>query len=108
MVTGGDRNPRQTKGVVEVSQEISKLYTIKEWPHSWPTEGGLRWLVYNRDFNGFHQVVKRVGRRILLDEGEFFKWVAEQGGRRLSPRAVHRDQGAQGSSSSEGAQGECL
>lgn len=46
--------------------------------HDWPPQGGLRHLIFNAKANGFEQCVRRVGRRVLIDEEAFFKWVDEQ------------------------------
>jgi len=48
--------------------------------HPWPKIGGLRSLIFNKDKNGFHKVIKKVGKRVLIDEAAFFEWVASQGG----------------------------
>lgn len=57
-----------------------KLIPVTEWSehHSWPPQGGLRHLIFNAKKNGFDKVIRRVGRRILIDEQSFFKWVEEQ------------------------------
>lgn len=47
--------------------------------HEWPRIGGLRNLIFNKDKNGFDKVVKKVGKRVLIDEAAFFEWVANQG-----------------------------
>lgn len=55
----------------------SRLIPLTEWPqhHSWPPVGGLRHLVFYASENGFDRVVRRVGKRVLIDEKEFFSWV---------------------------------
>lgn len=57
-----------------------RLIPVTKWTeyHDWPPPGGLRYLIFNERKNGFHKVVKRVGRRVLIDEAAFFRWVAEQ------------------------------
>ena len=57
-----------------------RLIPLTEWPqrHPWPPLGGLRHLVFHERTNGFHKVVRRVGRRVLLDEAEFYAWVERQ------------------------------
>lgn len=57
-----------------------KLIPVTEWPihHGWPSEAGLRWLVFNEHRNGFSKCVRRVGRRVLIDEAAFFQWVEDQ------------------------------
>ena len=58
----------------------NRLIPVTEWNkhHTWPPLGGLRHLVFHEATNGFARVVKRVGRRVLIDERAFFEWVDEQ------------------------------
>lgn len=58
----------------------TNLIPITQWGchHSWPPQGGLRHLVFNAEKNGFYKVIRRVGRRVLIDEQAFFLWVDEQ------------------------------
>ncbi|EKD75562.1 MAG: hypothetical protein ACD_44C00097G0002 [uncultured bacterium] len=46
--------------------------------HEWPPIGGLRSLIFNRHKNGFDKVIKKIGRRVLIDEQAFFTWIAKQ------------------------------
>jgi hypothetical protein len=57
-----------------------RLIPLTEWNqyHAWPPLGGLRHLVFHEWQNGFCSVVKRVGRRVLIDEKAFFEWVERQ------------------------------
>jgi len=57
-----------------------KLIPLTEWPkiHTWPPLGGLRHLVFHAKANGFDNVIRRIGKRILIDEQEFFNWVDDQ------------------------------
>lgn len=59
---------------------LPRLIPLTDWPnhHPWPPLGGLRHLVFHAKTNGFERVIKRVGRRILIDEKAFFAWVEEQ------------------------------
>jgi hypothetical protein len=59
-----------------------RFWTVKDWAanHSWPSEGGLRHLIFYADKNGFSRVIRRIGRRILLNEQEFMAWVENQKG----------------------------
>jgi hypothetical protein len=62
----------------------TRLIPAHAWPnhHAWPPIGGLRHLIFNAKSNGFDKVVRRVGRRVLIDEQAFFDWVnAREGGR---------------------------
>jgi len=67
-----------------VSEDTKKrnLIPLSEWHkhHPWPPIGGLRHLVFNAKTNGFDRVIRKVGGRVLIDEGEFFAWVDRQNG----------------------------
>lgn len=54
----------------------TRLIPVTEWNqhHCWPPIGGLRHLIFHPP-KGFDAVVRRVGRRVLIDEAEFFAWV---------------------------------
>lgn len=60
----------------------SDLIPVPDWNnhHPWPPIGGLRHLIFNAHTNGFNKVIRRIGRRVLIDEAAFFEWVDEQGG----------------------------
>ncbi len=62
---------------------VPTLLTVQQFAekHKGFTLGGLRWLLFHRDTNGLSRAVVRVGRKILLDEEEFFAWLDEQNGR---------------------------
>ena len=67
----------------------TRFIPVTKWPeiHEWPPIGGLRHLIFNAASNGFDKVVRRAGRRVLIDEGAFFDWLEEQnGGRPNGPR----------------------
>jgi len=56
----------------------SRLIPVSRWNqfHTWPPIGGLRHLIFNGDKNGFDAVIRRCGRRVLVDEAAFFDWVS--------------------------------
>lgn len=62
---------------MEREESITRLIPLSEWPkyHVWPPLGGLRHLVFHGEKNGFNEVIRRVGRRILIDEKAFFEWI---------------------------------
>lgn len=68
-----------------------KLIPLPLWPehHPWPPIGGLRWLVFNAETNGFATAFVRVGRRVLIDEAEFFRCV-EKANAKPSPHLPKR------------------
>lgn len=59
-----------------------KLICAAQWchHHSWPPIGGLRHLIFHAKSNGFDGVIRRVGRRVLIDEAAFFQWIDAQKG----------------------------
>lgn len=58
----------------------TRLIPATQWNehHQWPPLGGLRHLIFNAESNGFKKVIKRCGRRVLIDEAAFFAWMEEQ------------------------------
>jgi len=39
------------------------------------SEGSLRWLWFNGEKNGFSSCVRKVGKKILIDEPLFVAWI---------------------------------
>jgi hypothetical protein len=60
--------------------ESQRLLTVTEFTqkYSWPPLGGLRHIIFHAETNGFNKVIRRVGRRVLINEASFFEWVEEQ------------------------------
>ena len=64
------------------------LYTVKAFCalHSWPTEGALRWMIFNASQNGLESsgaIVRGGGGkrgRVLMDAEKFWRWVRNGGG----------------------------
>lgn len=58
-----------------------RLIPASDWNqhHAWPPIGGLRHLIFNSMTNGFDVVIRRVGRRVLIDERAFFLWIEKKG-----------------------------
>ena len=65
-----------------MTTQPTRLIPAANWNdfHIWPPKGGLRYLIFNETKNGFNKVVRRVGRRVLIDEAAFFSWVQSNGG----------------------------
>jgi hypothetical protein len=57
-----------------------RLIPVPNWPehHDYPSIAGLRWLIFHKETNGFNTVVKKIGRRVLIDEDAYFAWVEAQ------------------------------
>jgi len=60
----------------------TRLLPVALWTrfHPWPSAAGLRWYVFNANENGANAWIRRVGRRVLIDEAAFFAWVKERSG----------------------------
>jgi len=62
----------------------TRLIPVPDWNkyHPYPSQAGLRHLIFfaKTKPNGFDKVVRRVGRRVLIDEAAFFSWVDAQSG----------------------------
>ena len=63
-----------------MNEVTSSLYTVQQFcaRHNWPPLGGLRWLIFNAKDNGFERCLVRVGRRVLINEREFERWLEAQ------------------------------
>ncbi len=57
----------------------TRLIPVTQWPHPWPTVSGLRHLIFFAETNGFKKVIRRIGRRVLIDEKAFFAWADQVG-----------------------------
>lgn len=60
--------------------ENKKLIPVKDWEsyYGYPSQSGLRYLIFNADNNGFHSVIRRIGRRVLISVPDFIEWVEKQ------------------------------
>lgn len=56
-----------------------RYLTVSEWckEHPWPPIGGLRHLIFHAETNNFKKVIRRCGRRVLINEQAFFNWIEE-------------------------------
>lgn len=56
-----------------------KFIPVKTFPNYFPemglTEGRLRWLIFNKEQNGFTVCIKRIGKRIFIDVDMFLTWI---------------------------------
>ena len=63
-------------------QRPRRIIPVPDWNkhHAWPPTGGVRHLIFHAKENGFDKVIRRAGRRVLIDEQAFFEWLDEQNG----------------------------
>lgn len=68
-----------TNEVKKLPQKKYRLIPAYQWHlhHDWPPPGGLRYLIFHADSNGFAKAIHRVGRRVLIDEEKFFECIKE-------------------------------
>lgn len=73
---GTDRHQQQPTG----TPTGRRLIPLSQWEqfHPWPTVSALRHLRFNMHENGFARAFRTVGRRVLVDEAEFFAAVDRQ------------------------------
>lgn len=54
-----------------------QFLTVEQLAAKYPafTEPSLRWLLFNRETNGFATAVVQLGRKLLIDEQAFVAWL---------------------------------
>lgn len=54
--------------------------TVRQTSQKYPafSENSLRWIIFNSKINGATAFIRKVGRKILLDEAGFLEWVNDQ------------------------------
>lgn len=72
-----------TDSSTEPAAKQTRLIPVTKWNehHQWPPLGGLRHLIFHEKTNGFEKVIRRCGRRVLIDEAAFFQWMEAQNGK---------------------------
>ena len=58
---------------------LENLYTVKQFAAKFKfvSQASLRFLIFNADTNKFNKVIKRIGKKILLDSVAFDNWLKE-------------------------------
>lgn len=69
----------------ETNKPKPNLSTVSKFVENNPdfaTTGGMRHLIFHSKSNGLdkYKVIKRIGRRILIDSDCFFEWLNAQNG----------------------------
>jgi len=67
--------------------ELANLKTPQQIVDSCPalTIGGLRMMLFHSRTNGLESCVVRLGRKLLIDEAAFLRWLTTQRGRASGP-----------------------
>jgi hypothetical protein len=60
--------------------ETRRLLTVRQFSQKHPAfpEGGLRHQIFHADENGLASAIRRLGRKVLIDESLYFHWVDRQ------------------------------
>lgn len=82
----------QTSTQTQEATPAERLIPLTDWPkwHPWPTVSGLRMMVIRVATNGADVWLRRVGKRILIREAAFFRWVESQNPATPSSEGAHR------------------
>jgi hypothetical protein len=69
---------------LSIEKPTTRFIPVTRWNqyHEWPTQAGLRYYIFHASSNNFNSVIKRIGRRVLLDEKAFFEWIEQNGGQK--------------------------
>ena len=61
-------------------QRQTRYIPVGKWDqhHPWPSAGGLRHLIFNKEEKGFCDCVVKVGKTVLIDESAFLEWMKKQ------------------------------
>lgn len=59
------------------SQDEDEFVTVAQLAQRFPafSQGSIRWLIFNMHTNGFDKVVRKIGRKVILNLTEFRKFL---------------------------------
>ena len=62
--------------------------TVKEFcrDRDWPSTSSMRWIIFNKELNGFGKCIIKFGKRVLIDEDKFDECLEEMNGKPLPTR----------------------
>ena len=57
--------------------QLPSLLTVRQFSLKHPAfnEGGLRWMIFHAHTNGMKSCIRRLGKKVLINEAAFFQWV---------------------------------
>jgi len=66
----------------ENEQPVRNYLTVRQFLGKYKafTEGGTRHLIFNAEKNGFAECIRRVGKKILIVEDAFIRWLENRNG----------------------------
>ncbi len=62
-----------------MTTNTTPLATVRQFCTNHPafTEGGMRWMIFHQESNGYAGCFPKVGRKRLVDVGEFFSRISK-------------------------------
>lgn len=62
-------------------EQIKTYLTVKQMASKYPcfSEGAYRNLINKADENGLAPLIRRIGKKVLIDEAGFSQWIDERG-----------------------------
>jgi len=75
-------NAHQSRLGDNMSENKHNYFTVKQTAERHPafSEASLRYIIFNSHQNGFDKTIKRIGRKILINEALFLEWIENQEG----------------------------
>jgi len=66
--------------IAEAQSPTRNLLTVRQFSQKHPAfpEGGLRYQIFHAEQNGLADALRRIGRKVLIDEGAYFLWIDAQ------------------------------
>lgn len=54
--------------------------TVKQFAgkHTAFSEASIRWIIFNSKTNGATTFIRKIGRKVLIEESSFLEWVNQQ------------------------------
>ncbi|MBK9586519.1 MAG: hypothetical protein KA176_01270 [Alphaproteobacteria bacterium] len=61
---------------------MTDYLTVKQVAQKHPafSEASIRFHIFHEKTNGLARAIRRVGRKILINEAQFLEWIESQGG----------------------------
>jgi hypothetical protein len=62
------------------NDQADEYVTVAQLAQRYPafSQGSIRWLIFNMETNGFNKVVRKIGRKVILNMREFKNFLDEQ------------------------------
>lgn len=70
------QNIERISSIRDIGYGSDGLIPLPRWNevHQWPSLAAMRGIVFNKDYNGAKSFVRKIGRRVYIDEKRFLEW----------------------------------